>query len=292
MKKKFILPIIAFILLISNSAFANVSYLGPAGTYTEEATILYFGKDETIIPAKTVPDAVALVTNGSCEYAVIPQENTIGGSVYNYLDVLINNEQLVVIGEINLPIRQTLLALPNAKLSDIKTVLSHPQGIAQSKDWLNKNLPNAKLVEVSSTADGARQVAEKKDPSIAAIAASRTANVYNLEILANDLQYTQTNVTRFYVVTTPKHQTIKEDKNSHSAIIAKGSSEYLPDLLADLDKYGFKLVSIHDRSAKTILGEYNYVIEVAGGKYDKLQNLQKKYADKMSIRLLGSFDVK
>ena len=277
------------VFLSGGTALAEVSYLGPAGTYSEEATIVYFGEQEKTVPAETVSDALQLVMDGTCAYAVIPQENTIGGPVYKYIDTFLQNDKLVIVGEVNLPIRQTLLALPGTKLEDVKTVLSHPQGIAQSKEWLAKNLPQAKVVEVSSTAEGARRVAEDGDSSEAAIAASRTSNVYHLEILATDLQYTQTNVTRFYVVTTKNHQLLKA---GHMALTAVGSAQYLPGLLADLQHRGFDLVSIHDRTAKTLLGEYIYVLELSGGKYDKLADLSKKYDKKLQIRLLGSFDVK
>ena len=291
MKRKsgFIVILLLLVLALQSSVFASVSYLGPAGTYTEEASVLFFGEAETIIPTGTVNDALSMVKKGESKYAVVPVENTIGGPVYNYLDAVINDPDFAVIGEVNLPIRQTLLVLPGTRLEDIKTIMSHPQGIAQSKDWLKANLPQAKIVEVSSTAEAARNVAETGDKSVAAIAASRTAGVYHLAILANDLQYTDTNVTRFWVVTLKKNQTLGAQK---AAVIVRGPVEGLAKVIAQLDKKGFNVVSLHDRPAKTKLGEYIYVLELSGGNMNELTQIVNTYQPLLEIKVKGIFDGK
>lgn len=89
---------------------AIISYLGPAGTYTEEATKLFFGEDSNTIPQTTVSDAVGQLLDGKCDYAVIPQENTIGGPVYDYVDELLSCHDVHIIGEVEQPIQQALLA--------------------------------------------------------------------------------------------------------------------------------------------------------------------------------------
>lgn len=282
-----ILIVLTLLLLISSTALASVSYLGPAGTYTEEATILFFGPQEVITPVPTVAASLAKLKAGECRYAVVPVENTIGGPVYNYLDAVVNDPAFVIVGQVDLPIRQTLLALPGAKLDQIKTILSHPQGIAQSSAWLKANLPDAKLIEVASTAEAARRVAEAGDPSAAAIAASRTADVYNLSILATDLQYTDTNVTRFWVVTLKSSQTVSGDK---AVITAKGPLNLVVKLMAGLDAGGYRLVAIHDRPAKTKLGEYQVVIQVAADKpKTALEDILAKQSPSLACRLLGHF---
>lgn len=291
MKHKYslILAIVLFLNVTIGNVWASVSYLGPVGTYTEEATVLFFGEKESITPVPTVPDAIAMVKKGESQYAVVPVENTIGGPVYNYLDAVVNDADLVVIGEVNLPIRQTLLALPGTELKDIKTVMSHPQGIAQSKDWLKTNLPQAKIIEVPSTAEGAKRVAEMGDESMAAIAASRTAAVYNLNIMANDLQYTNTNITRFWVVTLKKNQTIG---NQNTALLAEGSAQNITKLLADLSRKGFGVISLHDRPAKTKLGEYIYVIELSGNNIQGLGDILDHHKNLLKCRIIGVFDAK
>ena len=280
----------ALILLLSSSVSASVGYLGPAATYTEEASILFFGDKETFVPMKTVPETLAGVKSGEFRYAVVPIENTVGGPVYNYLDAVINDPAFAVVGEVNLPIRQTLMVVPGTVLSDIKTVLSHPQGIAQGKDWLKTNLPEAKLVEVPSTAEGARRVAEGQDKSVAAIASPQAAVTYKLSVLAKQIEVTKTNVTRFWIVTLKPFQKFGQTRTS---LVAQGTAKALPKLLNDLDAAGYKLVSVHDRPAKTLLGEYVFVIEMDGdGRREVLGEVLSKHAGVMRSRVLGSFDVK
>ena len=118
----------------------TVAYLGPVGTYTQEACEKFFGLNTNLVPYKTVDEAVQALTQGKTKYAVIPQENTIGGAVTDYVDTLISNTDVSVVCEVELPISQNLLVVPGTKLSDIKTVYSHKQGITQGAAWLKKYL--------------------------------------------------------------------------------------------------------------------------------------------------------
>ena len=182
------------------------------------------------------------------------------------------------------------MVVPGTVLSDIKTVLSHPQGIAQGKDWLKANLPDAKLIEVPSTAEGARRVAEGQDKSVAAIASPQAAVTYKLAVMAKQIEVTKTNVTRFWVVTLKPFQKFGQTR---TALVAQGSATALPKLLRDIDVAGYKLVSLHDRPAKTLLGEYVFVVELAGdGRREALAEVLAKHSVSMKSRMLGSFDVK
>ena len=183
-----------------NDETAKISYLGPEGTYTQEACEVFFGEQGLLSPYVTVQEAVEALVRKKVDYAVIPQENTIGGAVTDYLDVLISQPDVYVTGEVELPISQNLLTLPETELGEIRTVYSHKQGIAQGREWLAENLPDAEVIEVSSTAEGARMVAEAKDPSCAAIASVGCAKVYDLKILAAGIQNNDQNKTRFYVL--------------------------------------------------------------------------------------------
>ena len=198
-----VLYLVCLLALINSASVGaetvRVSYLGPEGTYTEEAAQYWFQNNEELLPEDTVNDAIADVLTGDAEYAVIPQENTLGGAVVNYVDALIEAENLYVVGEVVLPISQTLMGVPGTKLSDIRTVCSHAQGITQSAEWRQENLPDASAQEMSSTAAAAEYVAGQKDPSIAAIASPGAAKLYGLEILAENVQMTDANKTRFYV---------------------------------------------------------------------------------------------
>jgi len=267
-------------------ADARISYLGPKGTYTEEACQHFFGKQGEYLPYENVDAAVEALVKGESNYAVIPQENTIGGAVIDYVDTLIGETKVSVVGEVELTINQNLLVLPDAQLSDIRTVYSHKQGIAQGKAWLEKNLPDAEVVEVSSTAEGARMVAEGQDKSCAAIASAGCSEVYGLDI-AENIQENESNKTRFYVLTCAEPQTAQSDR---LAFIATGSAEDLPALMEELDDREITLVTIHDRPLKTELGEYHYLIECENCSYDTFEELKEKSG--LKLRYLGSFAVK
>ena len=269
-----------------DSASAKVSYLGPEGTYTNEACERFFEGKGTYIPYKTVGDAVNALSGGEVDYAVIPQENTIGGAVTDYIDVLIAHREVSVVGEVELPIDQNLLVLPGTELADIKTVYSHKQGIAQGKDWLAENLPDAEIIEVSSTAEGARMVSEGKDPSKAAIASAGSADVYGLSILASAIQGNDRNKTRFYVLSLQGPATVSYDR---FAFIAEGKAEDLPKLMARLEKHGITLVTVHDRPMKSELGEYVYIMECKDAGYSDYLKLVT--LTEFTFRYLGSFSI-
>ena len=268
-------------------ASAVVSYLGPEGTYTQEACGLFFEKEGAYHPYATVNDAVKALVGGESDYAVIPQENTIGGAVIDYVDTLIAQSAVSVVGEAELPISQNLLALPGAGIEDIKTVYSHKQGIAQGREWLAEYLPDASVIEVSSTAEGAKMVADGGDRSCAAIASAACADVYALNILAAGIQNNSSNKTRFYVLSLDAPATAASDR---LAFIATGRAEDLPALMSELARQKMTLVALHDRPRKTELGEYHYLIECSGGSYAGYRKLTEKCP--FAFRYLGSFAVR
>ena len=236
----------------------RVSYLGPEGTYTEEAAQFFFQSGETLMPKDTVGDAIADVLSGAADYAVIPQENTLGGAVVNYVDALIAAEDARVVGEVVLPINQTLMGVPGATLEDIKTVCSHAQGLTQSAQWRAEHLPDAEAVEMPSTAAAASHVAEQGDVSIAAVAAPGAAPLYGLEVLAENVQISDANRTRFYVLSLGE----AEGENLTRAVfVATCEGGYIDDVLIALHDAGLEPVALHDRPEGSQLGSYHYLIE-------------------------------
>ena len=266
----------------------KVSYLGPAGTYTEEATEFFFPEAGTLIPEETVEKAVETLIEGKADYAVIPQENTIGGAVTNYVDVLLAHEDVFVVGEVILPISQTLMGVEGATLEDIKTVCSHAQGIAQSEEWRKEHLPGAVTQEMSSTTAAASYVAEKGDKSIAAVSAPGAAKLYGLTVLAENVQITEANKTRFYVLST---SALEGKKLTRAVFSATCEAGMIDDIIVEIHKSGLELVTIHDRPEGSQLGKYNYIIEV---EYEK--GITVKQTDKIGalegVHFYGCFDVK
>ena len=236
----------------------SVSYLGPEGTYTEEAAKYFFQNEETLYPKETVDDAIKDVLSGEADYAVIPQENTVGGAVLNYVDAMISTKEVYVTGEIILPISQTLMGLPGAELADIQTVCSHAQGLAQSADWRSEHLPDADVQEMDSTAAAAKYVSQTGDKSIAAVAAPGAAELYGLEVLAKNVQITDANKTRFYVLS--KNE-LEEENLDRAVFIATCEANQIDDIIIALHDAGLEIVTLHDRPEGSMLGSYYYLIE-------------------------------
>lgn len=265
-----------------------VSYLGPEGTYTQEACGVFFGGEGTYLPQDDVAASVQALVDGEADYAVIPQENAIGGPIAEYVDEVVGHEGVCVVGEVELPISQNLLAKPGASLDDIRTVYSHKQGIAQGSDWLAEHLPNAEVTEVSSTAEGARIAAEAEDGTCAAIGSAAAAEVYGLEVAADNIQMSDTNKTRFYVLSLGEPAREASDR---MAFVASGEVGDLAELLASIETEGMEVVAVHDRPRKTTLGNYSYLVEVAGGSYDAFEVLVEANPV-FDLRYLGSFPVR
>ncbi|MBP3883327.1 MAG: hypothetical protein J6D54_00075 [Olsenella sp.] len=263
----------------------TVAYLGPAGTYTEEAAKLFFGDNDELMPQSTVAEALALVANGTATYAVVPQENTLGGPVTDYIDALLAASDVKVVGEVVLPIRQTLMGLSGTDLSKVTRVVSHKQGLAQSSAWLDKNLPGAERVEAPSTAAAARQVSEGGDPTVVAIAAPGAADLYGLEVLQKNVSQSEANKTRFYVASRKANALPGYGCAVFEADVAAGE---LPALLGEACSGGTTLVCVHDRPEGSGLGVYRYVIELArdGGFADEeITRLERD----CKLRCLGRF---
>lgn len=237
----------------------TIAYLGPAGTYTEEATKLFFGDNDELLAQETVADAIALVEDGAAAYAVIPQENTLGGPVTDYIDALLGAEGVSVVGEVILPIRQTLMGLPDTDLSKVRAVYSHKQGLAQCSAWLSENLAQAELVEKASTAAAAQEVAEGGDPTVVAIAAPGAAELYGLDVLQENASQSEANKTRFYVLSRHGNELEGYDIAVFVGSMAAGE---LPGVLNAACEDGTELVCVHDRPEGSSLGTYRYVIEL------------------------------
>ena len=266
---------------------AKVSYLGPAGTYTEEAVQFFFPDAGTLLPETTVEEAIADILDGNADFAVIPQENTLGGAVTNYVDALIAQEDIYVVGEIILPISQTLMGIPGASIEDIQTVCSHTQGITQSAEWRKEHLPDAVTQEMPSTAAAASYVAETGDKSIAAIAAPGAAELYGLAVLAENVQITDANKTRFYALSFSR---LEGETQTHAVFVASCEANRIDDIIVEIHNTGLELETIHDRPEGSCLGSYNYIIEV-NNENGIPENQLEEIEAIPEVRFLGSFDV-
>lgn len=176
----------------------RVVFQGVEGAYSHAALMEYFGPETDCFHVPNFEAAMAAVADGSADYAVLPIENSSAGQVGDVYDLLTRYDNTIV-GEHYLPVRHCLMGLPGAKLSDIHTVYSHPQGLMQSSGFLNSH-PEWQQISQANTAMSARKVLEEKDPGAAAIASEAAAKLYGLQILKEGVNDVQGNTTRFIIV--------------------------------------------------------------------------------------------
>jgi len=173
----------------------KIAYLGPAGTFTEQAA-RQLGADSELHPVASVTEAMDAVLAGKADRAVVPIENSIEGGVSATSDALAVMPGVQIFGEYLVPVRFDLMAKPGTKLSEIKDVLTHPVAYAQSRKWLEQNLSSHTHIPAASTAAAAKALADGANAD-AVIAASGAAKLYGLEILASDIGENKEAQTRF-----------------------------------------------------------------------------------------------
>ncbi len=181
---------------------SRVCYQGAEGAYSEMAMKKFFGENVKSFHVETFRDAMSVLEEGSADYAVLPIENSTAGIVSEVYDLLTEYENYIV-GEQIIEIRHCLMGVPGAKLSDIKTVYSHPQSLMQSSRFLNEH-SDIQQIGMKNNAFAARKVAEDKDITQAAIASSAAAGIYGLDIIQEGINQADSNSTRFIIVANQK----------------------------------------------------------------------------------------
>ena len=174
-----------------------IAYPGTEGSFSAAAAREAFPRGE-LVGYPTFPEAAQAVVDRKAAYAVLPVENSFAGSV-SATYALLEKLPLHIVGEAMKPVRQQLLGVPGATLAELKTITSHPQALAQCDEFL-ATLKGVRIVTSANTAISAREVAQRQDPTFAAIASREAAGTYGLEILAEDIQTNASNTTRFVIV--------------------------------------------------------------------------------------------
>jgi prephenate dehydratase len=264
----------------------KVGYLGPEGTFSEEASILYAKKLKGVelIPYSTHYDLLMAVNRGKIDEGVTPIENSIEGTVGIVTDMLVGDVNLMIRQEIVLPIFHYFLAKKGVKFSDITDVVSHPQPIDQCKDFLRKRLPHVSIHLSSSTADAVRRVAtsdeielnklinlkghKRAKHAFAAIGTKAAAKLYGLNILASKINDYSDNLTRFVVVAKGDHRRTGNDKTSIVFSISKDKPGGLYGILGEFAVRGINLTKIESRPSKRALGDYFFFIDLQGHRAD------------------------
>ncbi len=241
----------------------RVAYLGPAGTFSEEAALGFFGASIVRLPCASIDEVMHAATSGAADFGVLPVENSTEGVVARSLDLLLTTP-LFIIGETSLVVRQNLLRRDDT-LQGIETVCAHPQALAQCHRWLSHHLPDAERRPVASNAEGARLAS--LDARLAGIAGQRAASEYGLHVVAPAIQDDPHNRTRFAIVTLPQsHPRPKASGHDCTSLVVSVTNRpgAVHDMLVPLKDHGVSMTRFESRPARSGQWEYYFYIDIAG----------------------------
>ena len=274
-----------------------LAYLGPAGTFTEQAVGLLPHRVGRAVPGPTVAAVVADVAAGRADAALVPVENSVEGSVNTTVDALSAGPELRVVAEVLVEVRFVLAAPAGVRLSAVTRVLSHPHGLAQCRGWLGDNLPAAELVEVGSTAAAAATVAAGDSRTDAAVCAPVAAERHGLTVLADGIGAPgPTAVTRFVLVARPGTAigalppATGADRTSLVVFITDNHPGALLDVLEQFAARGVDLIRLESRPTGQAMGSYCFAVDCEGHVADArvgeaLSGLRRTCRE---VRFLGS----
>lgn len=273
----------------------KVAYLGPAGTFSEEAARAApraTGAD--LVPEPTIADAIVAVAAGRADEAIVPIENSIEGSVAQTLDTLADRQDVTVVGELVLPVSHLLVAARPLALADVRRVISHPQPLGQCAHWLREHVPAAELVAASSTADAIREVTAAGSEPWAAIGTRRAAELYAGVVLAEGIEDEAGNATRFVWVA-PAGTAVEGAAKTSITFWGAGDDTpgWLVDCLAEFSRRGVNLTKIESRPLRGRLGHYRFFVDLDLGldapeAAEAVAALRGRCED---VRVLGSYPV-
>ena len=264
----------------------TIAYFGPEATFTHQAAIRRFGSSVNYAPMKTIADVFTEVAKNRADYGVVPVENSTEGVVTHTLDMFIDSD-LKIVAQIILPIQHCLLGR-SARREEIKRLYSHPQALAQCRQWVQIHLPTAEIIEASSTTRAAELAARGRNAG--AIASSLAADRYGLRILESDIQDSSNNATRFLVLGRQCGAPSGRDSTSlmFSVVDAVGS---LHRALAPLSRHRINMTRIESRPSKRRVWAYIFFVDVKGHYEDRpvaraFEELSKHCS---LVKVLGSY---
>ncbi len=245
----------------------RVGYQGVNGSYSHQALTSYFnGIPKVELNYTQFEDVILAVKNGEIRYGVLPIENSSTGGINEVYD-LIRQYDCHIVGEKCVRVEHNLLALPGADIEKIKKVFSHPQGFEQSREFF-KNYPQMELVPYFNTAHSAKMVSEGKDLEVAAVASAQAAKLYGLDILASNINYSNTNHTRFIVIANEVEERPDADKIT-IVIAVKHEAGSLYNALGVLNSCGLNMLNIESRPIQGKSWEYFFHIDLDGNMQDQ-----------------------
>ena len=264
----------------------SVAYLGPNGTFSEDAALKRFGSAITTVACDSIDDVFRSVESDTANYGVVPVENSTEGAVGRTMDLLLQTP-LTICGEIQLPVHQFLMA-QQTDLSQINKIYSHPQSLAQCHHWLKTNVPHSAFINAASNADAARLAAA--DKQAAAVASKKAAELFGLSICAENIEDDPRNTTRFLVIGKQIVDVSGKDKTS-LILSTNNRSGAIYKLLEPLAQHSVSMSRLESRPSRTGLWQYVFFIDIEGHQQDEnvaaaLTELREKSA---FLKILGSY---
>lgn len=267
----------------------KVAFLGPAGSFSHQAAFHEFGSSAELVPVASFGDVFGEVENGRASFGVVPVENSIEGSIGVVLDLL-SGSDLAISAEIFEKINLYLLS-KTGSLKDIDVIASHPQPLAQCRNWLNKKLPRKKLRETSSTAEASRLASRNK--AVAAVASEHSASIYNLKIIEKNIEDNNRNTTRFFVIGRRLSGPSGEDRTSIVFSLRDKPGELQKSFFQPFAEARVNLTKIESRPSKERPWEYLFFVDFLGHRDEKhISSLLDKVARNcVFMKVLGSYPV-
>lgn len=264
----------------------KAAYLGPKATFTHQACINYFGLSAELVPEKDIADVFNDVERGKADFGVVPIENTTEGIVSHTADMFVSSD-IKICAEIMMEISLAILN-KTGKTEDIKNVYSHPNPIAQCREWLKGHLPDAHVFDVASTAAAAQIAAE--DAANAAIASEVAASLYDLQIVERKIEDHTKNFTRFLVIGKKSPERTGSDKTSVMFAV-KDAPGALYKVLKPFAERGINLTKIESRPQKGKAWEYIFFVDIDGHASDSVvaEALKELEAQCSFMKILGSY---
>jgi len=264
----------------------TVAYLGPAGTYSEQAVWQQFGQAVEGLPCVSIDEIFRSVEAGTADFGVVPVENSTEGAVNRTLDLLMRTT-LSISGEVALPVQHSLMTRTGT-MNGITTVCAHSQALAQCQAWLNEHYPQLERRAVASNGEAARMASE--EPGVAAIAGDMAARRYSLAISHVHIQDDPHNRTRFFVIGTLQPGPSGRDQTS-LLLSVPNKSGAVYELLAPLARHGVSMTRFESRPARTGRWEYFFFVDIEGHAHDAkvAQALAELQTQAAFFKVLGSY---